>query len=166
MTIAIGCDRNGFDYKNRLVSYLTSKGIEVIDVGTKEYVPCDSPYYASKVGKLVSSGECSFGILICATGTGMVISANKIPGVMCGMGYGDEVTRLMREHNDANVIAFGQDHMGYKDVQRRVDIFISTSFSGLVHQAARIQQVKDLESGKDIELTPLFDQNWKLQEHK
>ena len=161
MKIAIGCDRNGFEYKNRLVAYLVSKGHEVIDVGTKEYVPCDSPYFASKVGKLVASGECQYGILLCATGTGMTIAANKIPGVMCGMGYGDEVAKLMREHNDANVIAFGQDHMGYKDVQRRVDIFLSTSFSGLEHQAARVKQVKDLEAGKEIELTPILNPNWK-----
>lgn len=161
MRIAIGCDRNGFDYKNRLVQYLTFNGYEVVDVGTKEYIPCDSPYFASKVGKLVASGECQYGILICATGTGMVIAANKIPGVMCGMGYGDEVSKLMREHNDANIIAFAQDHMGYKDVQRRVDIFISTEFCGLDHQAARVKQVKDLELGKEIELTPLLNRNWK-----
>ena len=80
---------------------------------------------------------------------------------MCGMGYGDEVTKLMREHNDANVIAFGQDHMGYKDVQRRVDIFLSTEFSGLEHQAARVKQVKDLEEGKEIKLTPILNPNWK-----
>ena len=161
MRIAIGCDRNGFDYKNRLVKHLMELGHEVTDVGTKEYIPCDSPYFAAKVGRLVASGECQYGILLCATGTGMVIAANKIPGVMCGMGYGDEVTRLMREHNNANVIAFGQDHMGYKDVQRRVDLFISTPFSGLAHQVARVQQVKDLEAGKEIELTPIMNPDWK-----
>lgn len=160
MKIAIGCDKNGYDYKNRLVDYLTKQGQEVIDVGTKEYVPCDSPYFAFQVGQLVASGECRYGILICATGTGMVIAANKIPGVMCGMGYGDEVTRLMREHNDANVIAFGQDHMGYKDVQRRVDIFINASFSGLQHQALRIQQIKDLEIGKEIHPSPILNPDW------
>lgn len=161
MKIAIGCDKNGFEYKNKLVVHLLSLGHQVIDVGTKEFVPCDSPYYASKVGSLVSSGECSYGILLCATGTGMVIAANKIPGIMCGMGYGDEATKLMREHNNANVIAFGQDHMGYKDVQRRVDIFLTTKFSGLKHQAARVKQIKDLEKGKEIELTPILNPNWK-----
>ncbi len=161
MKIAIGCDRNGLDYKNRIVKHLEKMGYEVVDVGTKEYIPCDSPYFASQVGKLVATEKCKYGILICGTGTGMCISANKIPGVMCGVGYGDEVTRLMREHNDANVIAFGQDHMGYKDVQRRVEIFITTEFSGLEHQAARIKQIMDLEEGNNIEPTPILNPNWK-----
>lgn len=133
----------------------------MIDAGTKEYVPCDSPYYASKVGKLVASGACRYGILICATGTGMTIAANKIPGIMCGMGYADEATRLMRDHNDANVIAFGQDHMEYKDVRRRVDIFINTAFGGLRHQALRIKQIKDLEAGLEIEPSPILNPDWK-----
>ena len=142
-------DRNGYEskgeHKNKLIEHAKKIGIEVIDVGTKEYIPCDSPYFAAKVGKLVSSGECDYGILICGTGTGIAIDANKIKGAMCGVGYSDEETRLMREHNDANIIAFGQDHMGYKDVQKRFDIFVSTPFSGLKHQAARIQQIKDIE---------------------
>ncbi len=162
MRIAFGCDRNGLDYKNRLIGHAGEMGFEIVDVGTKENVPCDSPYFASKVGKLVASRECDYGVLICGTGTGIAIAANKIKGAMCGVGYSDEETRLMREHNNANIIAFGQDHMGYKDVQKRFDIFTSTSFSGLKHQAARIQQIKDLEEGKEIELTPILNPNWKL----
>lgn len=161
MKIAFGCDKNGLEYKNKLIEHAKKIGIEVIDVGTKEYIPCDSPYFAAKVGKLVSSGECDYGILICGTGTGIAIAANKIKGAMCGVGYSDEETRLMRKHNDANIIAFGQDHMGYKDVQKRFDIFVSTPFSGLKHQAARIQQIKDIEEGKEIELTPILNPNWK-----
>ncbi len=161
MKIAFGCDRNGLAYKNRLIEHAREEGIEVCDVGTYEYVPCDSPYYASLVGGKVASGECKYGVLICATGTGMVIAANKVKGIMCGMGYGDEAVRLMREHNDANVISFGQDHMGYKDVERRFDIFIGTEFSGLIHQAARIRQVNDIEDGKTIELTPILNPDWK-----
>lgn len=161
MRLAFGCDRNGLDYKNRLIEHAIEQGHEVIDVGTKEFVPCDSPYYASKVAELIVNHNCDFGILICGTGTGMTIAANKFKGVMCGVGYSDEATRLMREHNNANVIAFGQDHMGYKDVQRRLDIFLSTSFSGLEHQAARIQQIRDIEEGKEIKLTPILNPNWK-----
>ena len=78
MIIALGSDRNGLEYKLRLIDHLKSKGHETIDVGTYEYVPCDSPVFAAKVGKLVSSGQCNYGILICATGTGMVMAANKI----------------------------------------------------------------------------------------
>lgn len=161
MKIAFGCDRNGLEYKNRLIKHAIDKGYEVLDLGTHEYVPCDSPYYASKVGAAVASGDCQFGVLLCATGTGMIIAANKIKGVMCAMGYGDEIAKLAREHNNANVIAFGQDHMGYKDVEKRFDIFVTTEFSGLKHQAARVEQIKDLEIGKEIELTPIMNPNWK-----
>ena len=83
--------------------YAKTKGLDICDVGTYEYVPCDSPYFAVLVGREVASGRCKYGVLICATGTGMVIAANKVKGVMCGMGYDDEVTKLMREHNNANV---------------------------------------------------------------
>lgn len=161
MKIAFGCDRNGLDYKNKLIEYVQDLGHEVIDVGTKEFIPCDSPYYASKVAELVASHECDYGVLLCGTGTGMTIAANKFKGVMCGTGYSDEVTRLMRQHNNANVIAFGQDHMGYKDVKKRLEIFLTTPFSGLDHQAARIQQIHDIEEGKKIELTPIMNPNWK-----
>lgn len=161
MRVAFGCDRNGLDYKNRLIEHAKEMEIEIVDVGTKEYVPCDSPYFAFKVAKLVVFGECDYGVLVCGTGTGIAIAANKIKGAMCGVGYSDEVTRLMREHNNANIISFGQDHMGYKDVQKRFDIFISTLFSGLKHQSARIQQIKDLEEGKEIELSPIWNPDWK-----
>lgn len=163
MRIAFGCDRNGWDYKNRLMEHARKQGHEAMDFGTREYVPCDSPFYASKVGEAVTSGECKFGVLICGTGTGMTIAANKVKGIMCGLGYSDEETRLMREHNNANIIAFGQDHMGYKDVERRFDIFVSSKFSGLSHQAARIQQIHDLENGRPIALTPIMNPNWQKE---
>lgn len=159
MRIAIGSDRRGLEYKTKLTVYLEKKGHEVVDVGTYTAVPCDSPVFASKVGTLVASGQCQYGILVCATGTGMVMAANKVKGVLCGMGYDDEVTRLMREHNDANVIAFGQNHMSYEDVERRVDIFLKANFVGL-HHALRVEQVKALEEGKLIEQSPILNENW------
>lgn len=160
MKIAIGSDRNGLDYKTRIVEHLKAAGHEIIDVGTHEYVPCDSPVFAAEVGELVASGQCCYGILICATGTGMVMAANKIKGVLCGMGYDDTVTRYMRQHNDANVIAFGQKHMAYKDVERRVDIFLASKFIGQ-HHTLRVDQIRDLEMGKAIKQSPIMNPNWK-----
>lgn len=159
MKIAIGSDRRGLEYKTRLIQYLEKAGHEIEDVGTHEAVPCDSPVFASKVGALVAAGKCRYGVLICATGTGMVMAANKVKGVLCGMGYDDEVTRLMREHNDANVIAFGQNHMTYEDVERRLDIFLQAEFVGL-HHTLRVNQIKDLEEGKPIEQSPILNENW------
>lgn len=159
MKIAIGSDRRGMEYKTKLIQYMEKSGHEVVDVGTYESVPCDSPVFASKVGELVASGVCRYGILICATGTGMVMAANKIKGVLCGVGYDDEVTKLMREHNDANVIAFGQNHMTYEDVERRTGIFLSAEFTGL-HHALRVNQIKDLERGKSIGQSPILNKDW------
>ena len=160
MKVAIGGDRRGFEYKAKLVTYLKEYGFDIIDVGTYEYVPCDSPVFAANVGKLVASGECDYGILICATGTGIAIAANKVKGVMCGIGYDDEVTRKMREHNDANVIAFGASHMDYVDVQRRAKIFLETNFVG-EHHELRVNQIKDLEQGKEITQSPFLNKDWK-----
>lgn len=159
MKIAIGGDRRGFEYKTKLIQYIKSQGHEVIDVGTYENIPCDSPVFAYEVGKLVVSGECSYGVLICATGTGIAIAANKIKGIMCGIGYDDEVTRKMREHNDANVIAFGASHMKYEEVERRIDIFLKADFIGL-HHSLRVNQIRDLEMGKEITQSPLINSNW------
>ncbi len=165
MKIAIGSDRNGLDYKTRLIAHLTAAGYEMVDVGTHEYVPCDSPVFAAQVGRLVASGECRYGILICATGTGMVMAANKIKGILCGMGYDDTVTLYMRQHNDANVIAFGQKHMAYEDVERRADIFLTADFIGL-HHAPRVEQVRALERGEEIHQTPIMNPKWASEEPK
>lgn len=165
MKITIGSDRNGLDYKTRLIAYLEGEGHEVFDVGTYEYIPCDSPVFAAKAAKLVVSGTCRYGILICATGTGMVMAANKIKGILCGMGYDDIVTVNMRKHNNANMIAFGQNHMEYADVERRVGLFLKTEFIGM-HHAPRVQQIRDLEVGKEIEQTPILNENWKSDDER
>ena len=160
MRIALGSDRNGLDYKNRIIAHLKELGHEPVDVGTRENIPCDTPVFAAKAAKLVASGDCRYGILLCATGTGMVMAANKVKGILCGLGYEDLVTEYMRKHNDANMIAFGQKHMGYEDVEHRVDIFLNTDFIG-GHHAPRVQQVRDLEEGKEIRQTPIMNPNWK-----
>lgn len=159
MKIAIGSDRNGLEYKTKLINFLKSN-YEIEDVGTYEFVPCDSPVFAEKVAKLVANKLCDYGILICATGTGMVMAANKVKGILCGMGYDDDVTKKMREHNNANVIAFGQLHMKYEDVERRVAIFLNTSFIG-GHHLPRVQQIFDIENGKEIKQTPIMNKSWK-----
>lgn len=160
MRIAIGSDRCGFRYKALLTEHLRGSDHEVVDVGTHEEVPSDSPFFASLAARLVTAGDCEFGVLICATGTGMVIAANKIPGAMCCMGYGVEVARLAREHNDCNMIAFGQDHMSYADVEASLDAFISTPFGGRDHHAYRVGQIRALERGEQISLQPVMDDKW------
>ena len=138
MTIAIGNDRNGIDYKNRIMAHLESIGHTVINCGTDEDFPADYPVYAERVG------------------IGICLAVCKIKGIRAGMGYTDDVARLMRQHNDANVIAFGQDYMTYEEVERRLDIFLATEFIGGYH-CSRIQQIKDLEEGKPICQTEIMN---------
>lgn len=144
MKIAIGNDRKGLSYKNEILRQLMDLGYEVFNVGTDENIPCDYPIYAEKVARLVASGKCDKGIVICASGIGISIAANKIPGIRCGVGYCGEVARAMRLHNDANMIAFGQDYMDLEDVKKRVELFLSTEFLGDYH-TVRIKQISRLE---------------------
>ncbi|MCR5506090.1 MAG: ribose 5-phosphate isomerase B [Bacilli bacterium] len=144
MKIAIGSDHGGFDQKQEVIQYLKDKGFEVEDVGTYSLDSCHYPEFGAKVGQLVASKECEFGIVICTSGEGIMMAANKIKGIRCGIGYNDEVSRLMRQHNDANVIAFGAKFMDTKDVLRRIDIFLETKFEGGRH-ATRVDMIKALE---------------------
>lgn len=143
LKISIGSDHGGFAYKEAIKEHLKGK-YEVIDVGTHDENSCHYPEFGIKAAHLVGSGECAFGILVCTSGEGIMMSANKVKGVRCGIGYNDEVSALMRMHNDANMIAFGQKFMALEDVLRRVDIFLSTEFEGGRH-ATRVQMIKDEE---------------------
>ena len=145
LRIAIGSDHGGVDQKDEVVKHLKEKGYEVVDVGTNSHDSCHYPIYGAEVGKLVASKKCDFGIVICTSGEGIAIAANKIKGVRCGIGYNDEVSRLMRQHNNANVISFGAKFMETKDVIRRVDIFLSTEFEGGRHET-RVNLISNLEN--------------------
>ncbi len=144
LRIAIGSDHGGVDQKDEVVKYLKSKGYEVIDVGTNSHDSCHYPVFGAEVAKRVANKECDFGIVICTSGEGICMAANKIKGVRCGIGYNDDVSRLMRQHNDANVIAFGAKFMETKDVLRRIDIFLSAEFEGGRHQT-RVDMISELE---------------------
>lgn len=160
MKIALGSDRNGVIDKEKLIEHLCLEGYEILDVGPYNIeLPVDYPIYGKKVGEAVASGDCQYGIVICSTGIGISIAANKVKGIRCGMGYADYVAKQMREHIDANVIAFGQDHMDYSDIERRVDIFLNTPFLG-AHHCARIQQLADMEDGKDIYPSPILNKEF------
>lgn len=144
LRIAIGSDHGGVDCKDVVVKYLKEKGYEVTDVGTNSHDSCHYPIFGAEVGKLVASKKCDYGIVICTSGEGICIAANKIKGVRCGIGYNDEVSKLMRQHNDANVISFGAKFMDTKDILKRIDIFLTTEFEGGRHQT-RVDMIKDLE---------------------
>ena len=144
MKIAVGSDHGGLEYKNAIAEHLKELGHEVIDVGTYSLDSCHYPLYGAEVAKKVSSKECQFGVVVCTSGEGISMAANKIKGVRCGIAYNDDVARLMRQHNDANVISFGQKFMALEDVLRRVDIFLNTEFEGGRH-LTRVEMINDLE---------------------
>ena len=144
MKIAIGSDHGGFKLKEGLKQYLTDKGHEVVDVGTNSTVSCNYPEFGAKCARLVSDGTCEFGIVICTTGEGIVITANKIKGVRAGLAYNNDVARLMREHNNANVIGFGANYTTLEEACERTDIFLNTKFAEGRH-AERVKMINDLD---------------------
>ncbi len=144
MKIAVGSDHGGLEYKNAIKEHLIAKGYDVVDVGTNSKESCHYPIFGAEVARLVSKKECTFGVVVCTSGEGISIAANKIKGVRCGIAYNDEVAKLMRQHNDANVISFGQKFMELDDVIRRVDIFLTTEFEGGRHQT-RVDMISSLE---------------------
>ena len=144
MKIAVGSDHGGLEYKNAIAEHLKELGHEVIDVGTYSLDSCHYPLYGAEVARKVASKECQFGVVVCTSGEGISMAANKIKGVRCGIAYNDDVARLMRQHNDANVISFGQKFMALEDVLRRVDIFLNTEFEGGRH-LTRVEMINDLE---------------------
>lgn len=131
--VVIGSDHAGFEAKEQLKEFLKGEGYDVTDVGTDSLLSCDYPDFAFKVGETVMKDHI-LGILICGSGEGVEMAANKVKGVRAAIGYNDEVSRLARQHNDANVITFGARFMDIKDIERRSIIFLTTDFEGGRHQ--------------------------------
>ena len=141
MKLSIGSDHAGYTFKEEIKKYLQSKGHEVKDVGTNSLDSCDYPIFGRAAAKLVADGEVDFGILVCSSGEGIMMSANKIKGVRCGLAYNDDVARLIRQHNNANMIAFGASFMKLEDVLHRIDIFLATDFEGGRHER-RVNEIE------------------------
>lgn len=144
MKLAIASDHGGFQLKEQLKAYLVEKGFNVEDVGTYSVESCHYPEFAIKCANKVKSGECQFGIIVCTSGEGVAITANKIKGIRAGIGYNTTVSRLMREHNDANVITFGAKFTTLKQAIARTDAFLKAKFAGGRH-ATRVQMIENLE---------------------
>ena len=141
MKVSLASDHAGFNYKEAVKKYLESNNIEVIDCGTFSSDSCDYPIFGKKAAELVQSKEVEYGILICSSGEGIMMTANKVHGIRCGIGYNDDVSRLMRQHNNANMISFGANFMDLNDVFRRIDIFLNTEFEGGRH----LRRVNEIE---------------------
>ena len=142
--IAIASDHGGYRLKQEIMKHLDEQGVSYKDFGTYSQESCDYPVYAEAVAKAVAAGGANMGILVCGTGIGMSIAANKIRGIraaLCGDCYSAELTR---RHNDANVLALGERVMGSGLAVKIVDTFLSTSFEGGKH-ARRVDMIHQLE---------------------
>ncbi|MBQ8121972.1 MAG: ribose 5-phosphate isomerase B [Ruminococcus sp.] len=142
--IAIGCDHAGVEMKKAVIEALSEKGFELRDMGT-DGEPCDYPNMAKAVCELVASGECEKGILICGTGIGMSIAANKIKGIRAALCSDSFSTRYTRLHNDANVMCMGARTLGPGLACELAEIFLTTGFEGGRHQR-RIDLITDIEN--------------------
>ena len=128
MKIAIGSDHAGFNAKTEVYNYLKSLGHDVTDFGTYSTESCDYPEFGYKVAKAVASGECERGVVICSTGIGISIAANKVKGIRCALCVNEFTAEMTRRHNDANVLAMGANVVPVPVMKRLVDIFLSTDF--------------------------------------
>lgn len=146
MKIAMACDHGAVELKNKLKAHLQEKGMEVVDFGTHTTDSCDYPDYIAPAARAVASGECDRGIVLCTTGIGVSIVANKIKGIRCAL-LSDTVTaRLTREHNDTNMMALGAGVTGPMLAQEIVDIWLATEFSHAERHQRRIDKVMALEN--------------------
>lgn len=149
MKIAIGSDHAGYELRHVIIQHLQSKGLEVLDFGTYKPESTHYPIYAQIVGKAVTAGEADFGILICGTGVGIGISANKVPGVRAASVSDTFSARMARAHNNANVLAIGARVVGPGLALDIVDAWLAQDFEGGRHQI-RVNLIKNIEDGEDI----------------
>ena len=144
MRIALGCDHGGLELKNHLVSYLKSKNHDVIDYGTYTKDSCDYPDYAYPAALSLKNGEVDYAIVICTTGIGVSIVANKVKGVRCSLVTTVEDAVLTKEHNDSNCLALGAKNVSFELAIDIVDAWMNTVFAGGRHQN-RVNKIKVVE---------------------
>lgn len=144
MTIALGSDHGGFALKQHIKTYLDSRGIAWKDFGCDSTDSCDYPDFGAAAAKAVASGECEKGIVVCTTGIGISITANKVKGIRCALCADPLSAELTRRHNNANMLAMGAGMIGPNLAERIVDVFLTTDFEGGRH-ARRVSQIMDME---------------------
>lgn len=145
MKIAIAADHAGYEAKQELVNYLVKKGYDVLDLGTNSLESCDYPDYAIKCANEVANKNAQFGILICGTGIGMSICANKVKGIRCANCQDNFSVQMTREHNDANMLTMGARVISVDKMKKLVDIFLTTPFSNEPKHIKRIEKISQAE---------------------
>jgi len=144
MTVAVGCDHAGWELKERLKAWLIQAGHQVLDFGTHSPEPVDYPDYAVQVAESIATGKAERGLLVCGSGIGMAMTANKVPGVRAAFCHDLVTARLSREHNDANVLALGGRLIGGELAAQILDVWLTTPFEGGRH-SRRVGKIRDAE---------------------
>lgn len=149
MRIGFGCDHAAIDLKNELLAYMESKGYECVDYGTNydengEIIKCDYPAKGEEVGRAVVAGDVDYGVLMCGTGIGISIAANKVPGVIAAVCSEPYSAKLTKQHNNANIIAFGARVVGVELAKMILDEFFAAEFEGGRHQR-RVDMIREIE---------------------
>lgn len=144
MKIAIGSDHGGYNLKEEIKKHLEKKDIEYVDYGTDSNESVDYPEFGRKVGEAVTSGKCEKGIVVCGTGIGISISANKVPGIRCAVVSDTFSAEMSRAHNNANVLALGERVIGTGLALKIVDVWLATEFEGGRHER-RVSKIMDIE---------------------
>ena len=145
MKIAIACDHGALELKAAVAEHLKKKGFEVVDFGTDSPASCDYPDFAGAAAKAVASGECEKGIVMCTTGIGVSISANKVNGIRCALLSDVWSAKMTRLHNDTNMMALGAGIVGENLALEIVDTWVGTEFSGEARHQRRIDKLMTLE---------------------
>ncbi|HVJ49208.1 ribose 5-phosphate isomerase B [Desulfitobacterium sp.] len=149
MKIALGADHGGYELKNEIRTHLIDQGIEILDLGTNSKESVDYPKYGFRVGKAILQGEADLGIVVCGTGLGISMAANKVPGIRAALCTETYSARMSREHNNANVLALGGRVTGVGLALDIVDMFIKTPFAGGRH-ARRVDLLTSIEMGEEL----------------
>ena len=147
MRIAVGADHGGYELKQRIAEYLIAQGHQVQDFGTHSAEPADYPDMAAPLARAVAAGEAERGVLVCGTGIGMSMTANKIPGIRAAVCTDCYMARMAREHNDAHILCLGGRVLGIGSALDIVQVFLSSEFAGGRH-ARRVDKISALE-GKE-----------------
>ena len=142
MKISLACDHGGLELKNQIADYLKELGHTVCDFGTNSKDSCDYPDFAKPAALAVAKGECERGIVVCTTGIGVSMVANKVKGVRCALCLNADMAKMTRLHNNANVIALGQKYVDLATAKQIVDNFLNTDFEGGRH-AERVNKIED-----------------------
>ena len=147
--IALACDHAALEMKQMVKDLLDELGLEYKDFGTYTADSCDYPVFAARAARAVASGECDRGIVICGTGIGMSIAANKVPGIRCALCGDPYSAKLTRQHNDSNMLALGARVLGMEIAKMIVRVWLTTEFEGGRH-ARRVDLITRLEQGEDL----------------